>query len=151
MIPGYRRIESHVILVCDVCGDPISREYCTWCHQCEACLCFDCVPKQHMDEQGNIDQSHCPLCTFKVVRDDTLLAFLLNELDIDRTEAFRALWDKHNGQHKPLSPLTQHYRAGYKAAVRDYAVWHDGEQFVGVQHRPLKQVLEEVEVMEIPW
>ena len=31
--------------------------------------------------------------------------------------------------------------AGYAEAVRNYAIWNNGEQFVGVQSRPLKQVL----------
>lgn len=31
--------------------------------------------------------------------------------------------------------------AGYKAAVRAYAVWDDGEQLVGVMREPLHDVL----------
>ena len=33
------------------------------------------------------------------------------------------------------------YRAGMKNGVREYAVWKDGEQLVGVMRRPLREVL----------
>lgn len=44
--------------------------------------------------------------------------------------------------------LERVYREGYKHAVENYAVWKDGEQFVGVLRRPLKKVLEEVDLGE---
>lgn len=33
------------------------------------------------------------------------------------------------------------YLAGWAKGVTDYAVWSDGEQFVGVRHKPLREVL----------
>ena len=35
------------------------------------------------------------------------------------------------------------YDAGWRDAVRLYAVWHDGSQLVGVMEKPLNQVLDE--------
>ncbi len=37
------------------------------------------------------------------------------------------------------------YKEGYSDAIKNYAVWNNGEQFVGVMRRPLKTVLQEVE------
>lgn len=44
----------------------------------------------------------------------------------------------------------EEYRDGYKQAVTNYAVWQNGEQFVGVKRRPLKAVLTEVDEASIP-
>lgn len=44
----------------------------------------------------------------------------------------------------------QAYREGYIDAVRNYAVWKNGEQLVGVQQRPLPEVLEEIEKSALP-
>lgn len=35
------------------------------------------------------------------------------------------------------------YRAGWAEGVRSYAIWSDGEQLVGVMHKPLAAVLKE--------
>lgn len=43
-----------------------------------------------------------------------------------------------------------YYRSGYKDAVTNYAIWRDGEQFVGVLSRPLPRVLAEVDQMPVP-
>ncbi len=40
------------------------------------------------------------------------------------------------------------YRAGYKAAIQEYAVWKNGEQVVGVMQRPIKIVFAEIDEME---
>ena len=42
------------------------------------------------------------------------------------------------------------YKQGYVDAVTNYAVWHDGQQLVGVMRRPLREVLTEVEQSLIP-
>ena len=42
------------------------------------------------------------------------------------------------------------YRMGYADAVRNYAVWRDGEQFVGAMARPLKTVLNEFQNKNVP-
>lgn len=42
------------------------------------------------------------------------------------------------------------YRQGYIDAITNYAVWRDGEQYVGVLQTPLKEVIEEVKEKEIP-
>ena len=42
------------------------------------------------------------------------------------------------------------YRMGYEHALRNYAVWKDGEQLVGAMQRPLKSVLAEFVNEEIP-
>lgn len=34
---------------------------------------------------------------------------------------------------------------GYKQAAADYAVWQDGTQYVGVQRRPLSELLDELD------
>ncbi len=35
------------------------------------------------------------------------------------------------------------YNAGWRDAVRLYAVWRNGEQVVGTRERPLREVLED--------
>lgn len=40
------------------------------------------------------------------------------------------------------------YRAGMKNGIREYAVWKNGGQFVGVMLRPLREVLAAVD--EVP-
>lgn len=45
--------------------------------------------------------------------------------------------------------LAKAYREGYAAAVREYAVWSDGEQLVGTLRRPLAVVLKEIETMPV--
>jgi hypothetical protein len=42
------------------------------------------------------------------------------------------------------------YRIGYKDAVKNYAVWSNGEQLVGTMRRPLKTVLDEVDKSSLP-
>ncbi len=42
------------------------------------------------------------------------------------------------------------YKEGYKDAVTNYAVWRDGEQFIGVLQRPLKTVFEEIDSSKVP-
>lgn len=42
------------------------------------------------------------------------------------------------------------YRIGYEDAIRNYAVWKNGEQLVGAMQRPIKQVLNEFANKEIP-
>lgn len=37
------------------------------------------------------------------------------------------------------------FLAGYAAAMRMYAIWNNGEQFIGVRQRPLKAALEQAE------
>ena len=39
------------------------------------------------------------------------------------------------------------YRAGMKNGIREYAVWKDGEQLVGVMRRPLREVLAQVDAV----
>jgi len=38
------------------------------------------------------------------------------------------------------------YFDGYAAATRDYAIWNDGEQTIGVRREPLKTALERIEM-----
>lgn len=42
------------------------------------------------------------------------------------------------------------YRIGYMDAVRKYAVWKDGEQWVGCQQTPLPQVIGEFTNLPVP-
>jgi hypothetical protein len=42
------------------------------------------------------------------------------------------------------------YKQGYSDAVRNYAVWKDGEQYVGVMQEPLKKVLERIKNDPVP-
>lgn len=53
---------------------------------------------------------------------------------------------------KPIieAAMEQAYREGYADAVRNYAVWKDGEQLVGAMQRPLKTVLEEAAKQPVP-
>ena len=46
--------------------------------------------------------------------------------------------------------LEKIYKEGYKDAVRNYAVWNNGDQFVGVLKKPLENVLEEVDASKVP-
>ena len=46
--------------------------------------------------------------------------------------------------------LEKIYKEGYKDAVRNYAVWNNGDQFVGVLKKPLENVLTEVDKSQIP-
>lgn len=39
------------------------------------------------------------------------------------------------------------YRNGMRDAITDYAIWKDGEQFVGALRRPLKDVITKVDEM----
>ncbi len=57
--------------------------------------------------------------------------------------------DREMIEYELRSELAKAYREGYAAAVREYAVWNDGEQFVGVQMRPLHTVLAEIEAMPV--
>jgi hypothetical protein len=49
-----------------------------------------------------------------------------------------------------LGVICRVYRHAYAAAVKNYAVWFNGEQYVGVQQRPLKKVLDDISEMRIP-
>lgn len=42
------------------------------------------------------------------------------------------------------------YQAGYIDALNNYAIWKNGEQFIGVMARPLKEVIEEVKKSNVP-
>ena len=42
------------------------------------------------------------------------------------------------------------YRIGYADAVRNYAIWKNGEQVVGCRETPLKTVMAEFKNAEIP-
>lgn len=46
--------------------------------------------------------------------------------------------------------VKQAYKEGYKDCLRKYAIWHDGEQYVGVQQRLLRNVMNEVDNLEPP-
>jgi hypothetical protein len=43
--------------------------------------------------------------------------------------------------------IVEAYRAGMKNGIREYAVWKDGAQLVGVMRRPLKDVLAQVDAV----
>ena len=40
--------------------------------------------------------------------------------------------------------LREMFRQGYESCLREYAVWNNGEQLVGVRRRPLADVLAEL-------
>ena len=42
------------------------------------------------------------------------------------------------------------YKKGYSHAVSNYAIWRDGQRYVGVLQTPLEKVLEEVKQSQIP-
>jgi hypothetical protein len=42
------------------------------------------------------------------------------------------------------------YRMGYEDAIRNYATWNSGEQFVGALRRSIKDVLAEFKNKEVP-
>lgn len=44
-----------------------------------------------------------------------------------------------------LQLIVESYRRGLKDGVIRYAIWKDGEQFVGIQQRPLRDVLNEID------
>ena len=46
--------------------------------------------------------------------------------------------------------LERIYKEGYKDGVKNYAVWKDGEQLVGVGQSPLKNVLEVIDASKVP-
>lgn len=46
--------------------------------------------------------------------------------------------------------LEKIYKEGYKDAVRNYAVWNNGEQLVGVARKSLGEVLNEVDASHVP-
>jgi hypothetical protein len=42
------------------------------------------------------------------------------------------------------------YRQGYIDALKNYAIWKNGEQFVGCLERPLKEVINEFNEKNVP-
>ena len=64
----------------------------------------------------------------------------LNEIEYDLRQK------DCDGAFAVLNDLVCHaIREGYKAAVADLAIWHDGNQHVGVLQEPLAKVLNEVD------
>ena len=47
------------------------------------------------------------------------------------------------GTEPRLTQAQELWLQGFIFAVSEYAVWHDGEQFVGVMRRPIGDVIEE--------
>ena len=47
-------------------------------------------------------------------------------------------------------PHESSYRQGYIDAMRNYAVWNDGVQYVGVMRRPLQEAIDEFNKQAIP-
>ena len=39
------------------------------------------------------------------------------------------------------------YRAGMKNGIREYAVWKDGEQLVGIMRRPIREVFDALDAV----
>jgi hypothetical protein len=135
---------------CGVCGEcfPDCGPYAV-CEDCGEKLCPKCMSDH--DVSGSMSKDECPFCTAKEVTDQTLLAYLINELGTSREDVKKAFQAKVAGKIRPVFPLEQRrFREGYKDAVCNYAVWKDGEQLVGVMQRPLKQVLEEIDGNDIP-
>lgn len=54
------------------------------------------------------------------------------------------------GTEEKQDTLDEAYRRGYIDALSNYAVWRDGQQYVGVLARPLKEVIEEVRQSKVP-
>lgn len=48
----------------------------------------------------------------------------------------------------PSTAEIEAYYQGVRDAVRALAIWHDGEQYVGVQRRPLRAVLAEIDAYQ---
>lgn len=65
-------------------------------------------------------------------------------------ETFTAQNDAKSAQDAIVRFAEFLYKAGYKDAITNYAVWRDGQQHVGVMNRPLKAVLEEVDKSSVP-
>ena len=131
---------------CGGCGET----YCdcesyAYCEDCDEGFCSECMEKHHLQD-GTITKAECPLCNVKVVNEKTLLAFLINELGTTYEDAKKAFEDRvKSGARKAFPAEKQLYKDGYSDAVTEYAVWKDGEQFVGVLQKPLSQVLQEVD------
>lgn len=53
--------------------------------------------------------------------------------------------DPFTMKKRPEALIEQARRDGLKEAVRALAVWHDGEQLVGVMRRPLAEVLKAID------
>lgn len=45
--------------------------------------------------------------------------------------------------------IVEAYRRGKKSATREWAIWKDGKQFIGILARPLEHELDEIQEMEI--
>lgn len=135
-------------ITCDACQD----NFCdcgphAHCEKCGSYFCPGCMDEHHFHgyEKGD-EENDCPICKLKVVTDDTVLAFLLNELGINLEEAKKALQEKHaTGLRQRFPGEEKFYKHGYKAGVAEYAVWKDGEQRVGVMQRPLRKVFDEID------
>ncbi len=53
------------------------------------------------------------------------------------------VWIQASEVTKLREAVVAAYVKGWAEGVRSYAIWSDGEQFVGVMHKPLFDVLEE--------
>lgn len=135
---------------CDVCGNtfcdcgPYAR-----CDECDGKLCPDCMEKYEVF--GNMTKENCPFCNFKEVSEETLLAFLINEIGSSHEGVKELFVQKYKNEKRKMLPLEEmRYKEGYRDAVTNYAVWRDGGQFVGVLEKPLYKVLEEIEGQDVP-
>lgn len=74
----------------------------------------------------------------------------MTELSADVTMFLRDTGGIAPPEQTPDYRLEIAYRMGYEDALRNYAIWKNGEQLVGALQKPLKTVLAEFKNTEIP-